>query len=144
MVTLQTLCENPVIDEQIKLLAQFVLDAQNKTKAEVNIRFIETEEMLHLNSTYRDKNKLTNVLSFVSEFPLEIKSDFIGDIVICIEVIKQEAKEQQKTIEAHLAHIVIHGVLHLLGFDHIDNDDAKIMEDLEQKYLKKILHKIGL
>ena len=138
MVTTQTLCQNPVDDEQIKLWAQFVLNQQNKKTAEVNIRFVEVEEMLHLNSTYRNKNKLTNVLSFVSDFPPEIKSDFLGDIVICIEVIKQEANEQQKTIEAHLSHIVIHGVLHLLGFDHIQEKEALVMETLEKKYLKTL------
>lgn len=138
MVTLQTLCQNPVTDEQIKLWAQFVLDAQNKTKAEINIRLVEGDEMLYLNSTYRHKNKLTNVLSFVSEFPPEIKSDFLGDIVICLEVIKTEAKEQQKTFKNHFAHIVIHGTLHLLGFDHIQNNEAKIMEELEQKYLQNL------
>jgi probable rRNA maturation factor len=136
MVTIQTLCQNPIDDKQIELWGQFVLNQQNQKDAEINIRFVENKEMLNLNSTYRNKNKLTNVLSFVSELPPEIKSDFIGDIVICIEVIKTEAKEQDKTIEAHLAHIVIHGVLHLLGFDHIKNDEAIIMEDLEQKYLK--------
>jgi probable rRNA maturation factor len=135
MVTIQTLCQNPINDKKIELWGQFVLNQQNQENAEINIRFVEETEMLNLNSTYRNKNKLTNVLSFVSELPPEIKSDFIGDIVICIEVIKTEAKEQDKTIEAHLAHIVIHGVLHLLGFDHIKNDEAIIMEDLEQKYL---------
>jgi probable rRNA maturation factor len=136
MVTIQTLCQNPINDKKIELWGQFVLNQQNQENAEINIRFVEETEMLNLNSTYRNKNKLTNVLSFVSELPPEIKSDFIGDIVICIEVIKTEAKEQDKTIEAHLAHIVIHGVLHLLGLDHIKNDEAIIMEDLEEKYLK--------
>ena len=101
--------------------------------AELTIRIVDKKEMTALNHTYRKKNKPTNVLSFPTDIPAELNENIpiIGDIVICAEIIKQEAKEQNKSEESHWAHMVVHGTLHLLGFDHENDHDAKIMESKE-------------
>lgn len=108
--------------------------------AELTIRIVDKEEMTFLNSTYRHKNKPTNVLSFPSELPEELKIDvpILGDIVICAEVIEEEAKEQHKQTNAHWAHMVVHGVLHLLGYDHEIDQDAEKMEAEEIIILKSL------
>lgn len=110
--------------------------------AELTVRIVEPDEIKSLNFQYRQKNKPTNVLSFPSEIPEELKTQIgcseIGDIIICHEIIEKEAKEQHKTIEDHYAHMVIHGVLHLMGYDHIKQADADIMEPLEIKLLAKL------
>ena len=108
--------------------------------AEVTIRIVDKKEMIFLNSTYRKKDKPTNVLSFPSDMPLDIPLDIrvLGDIVICAEVILEEAKAQEKTVEAHWAHMIVHGILHLLGYDHENDKDADIMEAEEIIILKKL------
>ncbi len=110
-----------------------------KEEAEVTLRFSSTEEIQRLNFQYRQKNKPTNVLSFPIQLPKELAdTSFIGDIILCKQVIEQEAKAQHKTLEAHYAHMIIHGLLHLLGFDHIKEEDALVMEPLEIKILKEL------
>lgn len=116
--------------------------SEETENAELTLRFVEPAEMIQLNSQYRQKNSTTNVLSFPSEIPEEIAKQFytrfIGDIIICPEVLLAESQEQEKDLEFHWAHIVIHGVLHLLGYDHIDDQDAKKMQSLEIKILKQL------
>lgn len=104
------------------------------------IRIVSMEEMQELNHEYRRQNKPTNVLSFPSDLPPEVQAELneLGDIVICAEVIEREAKEQEKRLEAHWAHMVIHGALHLLGYDHITDKDAATMEKLEIELLNKL------
>lgn len=112
---------------------------QNKIpSAELTIRIVDIDEMTRLNSHFRNKNKPTNVLSFPLDVPAEFNNDVpvLGDIVICAEVIKQEAHDQGKIEEAHWAHMVVHGTLHLLGFDHENDQDADKMEAEEIKILK--------
>jgi len=107
-----------------------------KSSAEVTIRFVSNEEIQSLNQQFRQKDKPTNVLSFPFDsegVPADI--DFIGDIVIAPKVIEQEAQEQEKPLEAHYAHMIIHGLLHLLGYDHIKQEDADVMEPLEIELL---------
>lgn len=101
--------------------------------AEITIRITDSHEMAELNSTYRHKEGPTNVLSFPFAIPDEVELDIplLGDIVICAEVVNREAEEQNKTQEAHWAHMVIHGIFHLLGYDHETDSDAAIMETLE-------------
>jgi probable rRNA maturation factor len=108
--------------------------------AEMTIRIVDTNEMTTLNNTYRQKNKPTNVLSFPFDAPTDVAMDvpLIGDIVICSEVVEQEAHEQHKTAEAHWAHMVVHGTLHLLGFDHEQDADAVIMEGHEITILESL------
>lgn len=111
-------------------------DAQLQNKklaenAELTIRLVDTEEIQQLNKTYRQQDKPTNILSFPFEAPAYIPIDLLGDLVICHAIIEQEASEQQKQLTSHWAHIIIHGVLHLIGYDHIEDDEANKMEALE-------------
>lgn len=101
-------------------------------EAELTIRLVDEAESHTLNMTYRGKDRPTNVLSFPFECPPEI-DDFplLGDLVICRQVVEKEAAEQKKTTEEHWAHMVVHGCLHLLGYDHIDDAEAEEMEALE-------------
>lgn len=108
--------------------------------AELNIRIVGIPEMTELNATYRHKNGPTNVLSFPFDIPdgIELDLPILGDLVICAEVVNQEALDQGKTREAHWAHMVIHGVLHLLGYDHENDHDAELMESLEITIMNKL------
>ncbi|MFC3152143.1 rRNA maturation RNase YbeY [Litoribrevibacter euphylliae] len=110
-----------------------------KEDAELTIRIVDEEESQTLNHQYRDKDKPTNVLSFPFEAP-ENLPDFplIGDLVICASVVEQEAQEQGKPLKNHWAHMVIHGILHLLGYDHIDDEEAEEMESLETDILSQL------
>jgi probable rRNA maturation factor len=113
--------------------------ADRRQKAELTIRVVDADEMTTLNRDYRHKDKVTNVLSFPFEMPDGIDADeagdLLGDIVICAEVVEKEAQEQGKNSEAHWAHMVTHGVLHLLGYDHIEAAEADEMEALETQIL---------
>ncbi|MEI6868439.1 MAG: rRNA maturation RNase YbeY [Methylophilaceae bacterium] len=99
--------------------------------AEITIRIVDSEESKSLNTMYRKKNYSTNVLSFL----IDETSHLIGDIVLCAPVIEKEAFEQAKSIEAHYAHLIIHGALHLYGYDHENKKDADMMEAKEIKIL---------
>lgn len=107
-------------------------------QAEVCIRIVSPEESRELNLTWRGQDKPTNVLSFPFEAPPGIETYLIGDLAICAKVVAAEAEEQQKQLAAHWAHMVIHGVLHLIGFDHINDDDAEAMEALEVSLLAQL------
>ena len=111
---------------------------QAKRQGSVVIRIVDEQEMTDLNHRYRKKNKATNVLSFPSQMPAPFRGSELGDIVICAPVVEKEASEQHKTIKAHWAHMVIHGALHLLGFDHENESDAAVMEALESQILSEI------
>ena len=114
---------------------------QRTAPSELTIRLVDSAEGLELNSTWRGKDYPTNVLSFPADIPeglLDIA--LLGDLVICVPVVEQEAAEQGKTLTAHWAHLVIHGCLHLLGYDHIDDAEAEEMEALERQLLAEIGH----
>ena len=117
---------------------QSVLDELNVSDSELLVRFVDKPEIQQLNKTYRHQDKPTNVLSFPSDLPIEIDEAILGDVVICIEVVMEEAKAQGKTFNNHLIHVVIHGTLHLLGYDHVEESEAQKMESLEVKILKKL------
>jgi probable rRNA maturation factor len=108
--------------------------------ADVTIRLVAKKEMALLNATYRHKNKPTNVLSFPFAAPakLTLPKRMLGDIVICSTVVNAEAKEQDKPVKAHWAHMVVHGIYHLLGYDHETAKDAKVMETLEIKTMRAL------
>lgn len=108
------------------------------TEAELTIRIVDVEESQELNCTYRGKDKPTNVLSFPFEAPPGIELPLLGDLVICAEVVKQEAIDQNKPLIAHWAHMVVHGCLHLLGYDHIDDSEAEEMESLETQLIESL------
>ena len=102
---------------------------------EMTIRLVDEEESQTLNREYRGKDKPTNVLSFPFEVPEGIELPLLGDLVICRQVVEREAIEQQKPLSHHWAHMVVHGVLHLRGYDHIKDDEAEEMEALETQIL---------
>lgn len=105
---------------------------------EVTLRIVDIAESRQLNSDYRNKDKPTNVLSFPFEAPEHIEMPFLGDLVVCAAVVAQEAKEQDKPVTNHWAHLCVHGLLHLLGYDHIDETEAQEMEGLETAILAKL------
>ncbi|MGF1727226.1 rRNA maturation RNase YbeY [Photobacterium nomapromontoriensis] len=106
--------------------------------AEVTIRLVDEAESHALNLEYRGKDKSTNVLTFPFEMPAGIELDLLGDLVICRQVVEKEAIEQNKPLNAHWAHMVVHGSLHLLGYDHIEDDEAEEMESLETEIMQKM------
>jgi len=114
--------------------------ASQKDKAELCIRIVDEQESAELNETYRHKQGPTNVLSFPFEpfIGLNIEPDYLGDIIICAPIVQREAKEQELPEIAHWAHMTVHGILHLLGFDHIHEPDAAIMEQLEANILAQL------
>ncbi len=114
---------------------------QRSADSELTIRLVDEAEGRELNNTWRHKDYATNVLSFPADVPeglLDIP--LLGDLVICVPVVEREAIEQGKSLEAHWAHLVIHGCLHLLGYDHINDDEAEEMESLEQNLLAELGH----
>ena len=105
-----------------------------RVDTEVTIRIVDAQEALELNSTYRGKDYATNVLTF----PLTETPHLMGDIIICAPVVVAEAAAQNKALEAHFAHLTVHGVLHLHGYDHETEPQAELMESLEITILQKL------
>jgi probable rRNA maturation factor len=112
--------------------------AKRRKSAELAIRIVGTREGRHLNRDYRGKDYATNVLSFPTEWPEGVSLPLIGDLAICAPVVAREAAEQGKPANHHWAHMTVHGVLHLLGYDHIEDADAEAMEALETRILAKL------
>ncbi len=102
---------------------------------ELTIRIVDEAEIARLNGSYRHKDGATNVLSFQFDAPAGVDVPLLGDIVICAPVVRREASEQSKSVSSHWAHMVVHGALHLLGFDHERARDADKMEALETRIL---------
>ncbi len=115
-----------------------MIEDLNHGESELLIRIVDQVEIQDLNNTYRHKNQPTNVLSFPSDLPVEIDEKILGDVIICTQVVLTEANEQEKSFTDHLTHMAIHGTLHLLGYDHIAEDEALVMENLEIEILKKL------
>ena len=109
--------------------------AKRRKATELSIRIVDIDEGQALNRDYRGKDYATNVLSFPAELPPGVKLPLIGDLAICAPVVQREAAEQGKLPRHHWAHLTIHGVLHLLGYDHIQDNDAERMEALETRIL---------
>lgn len=105
-------------------------------EVEMTVRIVDEAESHELNLTYRGKDRPTNVLSFPFECPDEVALPLLGDLVICRQVVEREAEEQEKPLMAHWAHMVVHGSLHLLGYDHIEDDEAEEMESLETQIMQ--------
>ena len=120
---------------QIRSWVRAALDVDETRGGQITLRFVEPEEGQSLNHDYRGKEYATNVLSF----PYEIEPVIAGDLVICAAVVEREAAERGKTLEAHYAHLVVHGILHLQGYDHeTGEDDALIMEGKERTILAQL------
>jgi probable rRNA maturation factor len=129
-------CDKAPSDEQFQTWVAAALRLRGD--AELTIRLVGREESRTLNRRYREKDHETNVLSFPAELPPGIDIPLLGDIVICVPLVEEEALEQAKPIEDHWAHLVLHGVLHLLGYDHVEEDEAQEMEALETLLLASL------
>ena len=114
------------------------LNSQIGEEQEITVRIVDADEIQMLNREYRQKDYATNVLSFPFEAPPGVTVNFLGDLVICAPVVSKEADEQKKPLMAHWAHMIIHGTLHLLGYDHIEDQDAEQMEALEVEILNDL------
>ena len=122
-----------------------IYDYALRLTREVNYCFAGTVEFLvdedesrSLNCEYRDRDYPTNVLSFPADLPPELNIPLLGDLVVCVQVVQREAAEQRKSAESHWAHMVIHGCLHLLGHDHIDDEQAEEMEEIERQLMAEL------
>ena len=123
--------------EQFQVWLETALMDEDKD-VEIVIRIVDERESACLNERYRNKNGPTNILSFPFEVPEGMDLNLLGDLVICAPVVEKEAIAQHKNKLNHWAHLVVHGVLHLLGYDHINNRDAEGMEAKEIEILKKL------
>ncbi len=121
-------------EAEVRRWARAALAGQ-RARAEVVVRLVDEDESRTLNRDYRGYDSPTNVLSFPFEAPPQVRSHHIGDLVICAPVVEREAREQGKPAAAHWAHMVVHGLLHLLGYDHQNGDEAGRMEALEARIL---------
>lgn len=132
--------QHPLIPSQEKCEAWItaVLQHQKLNNAEVSIYVVDEDEGRQINRDYRGKDYATNVLSFPADIPEEVGVPLLGDLVICAPVIEREAKEQHKDINAHWAHMLVHGSLHLLGYDHMEETEADLMEELETRLLQQL------
>ena len=118
--------------------ASAVLEHQQAGEQEVTVRFVGSDESAQLNGDYRGKHYATNVLSFPFECPPGMTLNLLGDLVVCVPVIHQEAEQQNKSVSDHYTHMIVHGLLHLMGFDHIEEADAVEMESLEIAILSRL------
>lgn len=112
--------------------------AGRRRDAELSIRIVDAAESQALNRRYRGKDRPTNVLAFPAELPPELGLSLLGDLVICREVVEAEARAQAKPLDAHWAHMVVHGTLHLMGYDHESADEAAVMEAIETQVLAEL------
>ena len=139
MVVIQNIINDATVDEKkLKLTCQQFMQELDVGDSELVVRLVSPIEIQALNKEYRSKNQATNVLSFSSDIPLEIGESILGDVVICLDVVREEAILEGKAFSDHLSHMAIHGTLHLLGYDHADLTSANKMEGIEIDFLKKI------
>lgn len=138
-LSLQVACDRPDLPDQRQLAAWAAAAVAVGTGGELTIRLVDEDESQALNRQYRGKDSPTNVLSFPFEPPEGLPADalppVLGDLVICADVVAREAAEHNKPPMAHWAHMVVHGVLHLLGFDHQQDDEAERMEAMETQIM---------
>ena len=134
--------ELPLNEKEVSSCLDLLLKeigCKQHNRLSLTIGFISNKSIRLLNKKFRNINKTTNVLAFSElDFNDSLCDGFLGDIVICLSVLKKEAKMRSIKLSDHLAHIIIHGTLHLLGYDHVDNDKVKIMEEIEISVLRKL------
>ena len=124
------------LEAKLELLAQHILFDQNKNQLTINLKLISSNEMMKLNEEFREKRTDTNVLSFPADGEIQKISGELGDIAISIPYVQSESKNLNRDLDDHMMHLLAHGILHLLGFDHKEDQDANIMEAQEIKYLE--------
>jgi probable rRNA maturation factor len=127
----------PIASDQVVSWVES-LASEIEEASELVIRVVDANESQKLNKTFRDKDYPTNVLSFPADIQLPEGPTILGDIAICLPVVKREADEQSKCFDQHFAHMVVHGCLHLMGYDHEDEDDADQMEAKEIGILENL------
>ncbi len=139
MVVIQNIINDKLVDvDRVKDIAQRLMNDFGVGESELLVRLVSAVEIQVLNNEYRGKNQPTNVLSFASEIPVEVDEVILGDVVICVEVVREEAIVGDKDFTEHLSHMLIHGILHLLGYAHDDLDAANKMESIEIEFLEKL------
>ena len=126
------------LNNKLNKIVSTILDQEKMSDCVINLRLLNDKEMKKLNMQFRQKNKTTNVLSFLNEDVSVKQTKNIGDIAISVEYVKAEAKKEGKTFDDHIIHMLAHGVYHILGYDHENNENAVIMENKEIHTLKKI------
>jgi len=126
------------LDNKLNKIVSTILDQEKMSDCVINLRLLNDNEMRKLNMQFRQKDKTTNVLSFPNDDISVKQTKNIGDIAISIEYVKAEAKKEGKTFDDHIIHMLAHGVYHILGYDHENNENAMIMENKEIQTLKKI------
>ena len=126
------------LDNKLNKIVSTILDQEKMSDCVINLRLLNDKEMRKLNMQFRQKDKTTNVLSFPNDDISVKQTKNIGDIAISIEYVKAEAKKEGKTFDDHIIHMLAHGVYHILGYDHENNENAMIMENKEIQTLKKI------
>ncbi|MDT8407113.1 MAG: rRNA maturation RNase YbeY [Methylococcales bacterium] len=131
-IELQIMAETPELPERA-LMQRWVDGAlgERAANSSLTLRFVDELESAELNLRYRHKEGSTNILSFPFEAPPELADGYLGDLVICVPLVLAQARQQGKTFEQHCAHLIVHGVLHLLGYDHQTPEQAEVMEALE-------------
>jgi len=135
---IQNAAPEPAPDEDdIRRWIMAALDHE-LSEAEVSLRLVGETEMRELNERYRDRRSSTNVLSFPADLPQGVDHPLLGDIVVCPAVVQREALARGGSGERHWAHVLVHGSLHLLGYDHVERDRARTMEALETRIMRKL------
>lgn len=139
-VTIQRIAKDSYIPKNSLLQRWAKITLPSSKKVTTNLRIVNVAEMTALNERYRKKNGATNVLAFPFTRPpgVKLKINILGDVVLCAAVINQEAEVQHKSPDQHWAHMVIHGMLHLQGYDHVEEVAAAEMESLEIKLLQQL------
>jgi probable rRNA maturation factor len=125
-------------DSTLRRWAHAALKGLRRRRVTLGLRIVGNAESAVLNGRFRRKSYPTNVLSFPFEAPPGTRSDMLGDLVICAPVVRREARAQRKPVNAHWAHMVVHGILHLRGYDHLKRQDAVVMEKKEIRLLKEL------
>ena len=126
------------LNNKLNKVVSTILDQEKMSDCVINLRLLNDKEMKKLNMQFRQKDKTTNVLSFPNDDISVKQTKNIGDIAISVEYVKAEAKKEGKTFDDHIIHMLAHGVYHILGYDHENNENAMIMENKEIQTLKKI------
>jgi len=123
---------------KMSLITKSIFIDEGQEDSMVNLKITDIDEITHLNNTYRAKNKSTNVLSFVNGDISKDITNNLGDIAICYEYVDKEAKDEGKNLDDHLIHMLVHGLYHILGYDHENNESASVMEAKEINKLKEL------